>query len=447
MNSITGIILLAFIAEACARELASLGVHDKLVDRTIKVPCGLCRADLDHTAFGKVACHGCYERDSIVRIWAGGLASLELGLNGTGRPIFELPASGSRARTLAELYRIKKGAVGEGTNGVVRPACHRSTKTDCVVKLVNKTFAPSSYVRSRPKAFEWQLRKSRTRKCDNVVRHLDFLEDHTNFIIVMERLYGEDLFEFLIKEARVTEAFCQGVMRQVLGALRYLHDEWRVIHRDVKVENFRYRKRDDITSGLVLLDFGQKMFDDQAWDESIVGTVPYLSPEVSTAVSQPDLFNDTQGQGPYSTAVDVWAAGVIMYILFTGDDPFTESEVWDLGKAGCHSEQLLAKALQHDRLRKVSDEAFDLLNRLLTVNPEARISAAQALSHPWLSSPAAALASESLGVPKRAYVATASLRGHGRASSQPLHQLLRRPPHGYVARCESGGNHQEADNN
>ena len=122
------------------------------------------------------------------------------------------------------------------------------------------------------------------------------------------------------------------VMRQVFEALRFLHDEWGVVHRDVKVENFRYRVPGDML-GLTLLDFGQMCFLDEQWDEGIVGTIPYISPEVSTAIAQPHLF--PVDKNPYSTGIDLWAAGVMLFILLTGDDPFTEREVWDLGEPGC----------------------------------------------------------------------------------------------------------------
>jgi len=214
-----------------------------------------------------------------------------------------------------------------------------------------------------PRMFEWRLRMSQTNRTDHVVKYLDVLESREYFFVVMERLRGMDLFDYVIKKApQVTEAFCKDLMLQVFEALRFLHDEWGVIHRDVKVENFRFRTPATIAE-LALHDFGRMCFVDEPWDKGIVGTVPYISPEVSTAKAQPHLF--PASRSPYTTAVDIWAAGVMLFILLTGEDPLTDEEVWDLGKPGCDGSKILANALQHERLRHVSGEAVDLLAKLL----------------------------------------------------------------------------------
>eukprot|EP00747_Dinoflagellata_sp_TGD_P143166 gnl/TRDRNA2_/TRDRNA2_176350_c0_seq14.p1 gnl/TRDRNA2_/TRDRNA2_176350_c0~~gnl/TRDRNA2_/TRDRNA2_176350_c0_seq14.p1 ORF type:complete len:475 (+),score=29.79 gnl/TRDRNA2_/TRDRNA2_176350_c0_seq14:81-1505(+) len=347
-------------------------------------------------------------QNSLLRIWSGGLASLELGLDGQGSAIIEMPDSGSGARTLPEVYRVGTRIDGEGACGVVRPAIHLSTQKPCAVKLVNKSTAGKRYISSAPRRQEWQLRMSQANRTDNVVRYLDLLESREYFFVVMERLRGMDLFDFVIKKPyRVTEAFCKDVMLQVFEALRFLHEECGVIHRDVKVENFRYRTPGK-TAGLTLLDFGRMCFLDEPWDKGIVGTVPYISPEVSTAKAQPHLFH--YYKSPYTTAVDIWAAGVMLFILLTGEYPLTDEEVWDLGKPGCDRSNMLAKVLQHERLRHVSGEAVDLLTKLLHVNPKERISASQALGHPWFTS--SAFASKPLAVPRTAYATTSVREGH-----------------------------------
>eukprot|EP00747_Dinoflagellata_sp_TGD_P143172 gnl/TRDRNA2_/TRDRNA2_176350_c0_seq2.p1 gnl/TRDRNA2_/TRDRNA2_176350_c0~~gnl/TRDRNA2_/TRDRNA2_176350_c0_seq2.p1 ORF type:complete len:478 (+),score=34.68 gnl/TRDRNA2_/TRDRNA2_176350_c0_seq2:85-1518(+) len=459
MPSIIVLVLFAVISDAYAEELVNAAnTYDNMIDRALKLsryrPTGLDDAVLEKGSPSLTWCDclgrcGCCAAETseqpviskslsrvsarvsslfsqltqlwttpssqnlLLRIVSGGLASLELGLDGQGSAIIEMPDSGSGARTLPEVYRVGTRIDGEGACGVVRPAIHLSTQKPCAVKLVNKTTASKTtagqrYISTAPRRHKWQLRMSQTNRTDNVVRYLDLLESREYFFVVMERLRGMDLFDYLIKKAaQLTESFCKDTMRQVFEALRFLHEECGVIHRDVKVENFRYRTPGK-TAGLTLLDFGRMCFLDEPWDKGIVGTVPYISPEVSTAKAQPHLFH--YYKSPYTTAVDIWAAGVMLFILLTGEYPLTDEEVWDLGKPGCDRSNMLAKVLQHERLRHVSGEAVDLLTKLLHVNPKERISASQALGHPWFTS--SAFASKPLAVPRTAYATTSVREGH-----------------------------------
>eukprot|EP00747_Dinoflagellata_sp_TGD_P143168 gnl/TRDRNA2_/TRDRNA2_176350_c0_seq16.p1 gnl/TRDRNA2_/TRDRNA2_176350_c0~~gnl/TRDRNA2_/TRDRNA2_176350_c0_seq16.p1 ORF type:complete len:476 (+),score=47.68 gnl/TRDRNA2_/TRDRNA2_176350_c0_seq16:196-1623(+) len=457
MPSIIVLVLFAVISDAYAEELVNAAnTYDNMIDRALKLsryrPTGLDDAVLEKgspslTWCDCLACWRCSAAETfkrpvvgnssqsfsrslrrissmllqwtnlwtipssqnlLLRIRSGGLASLELGLDGQGPGSIDMPDSGSAARTLPELYRVGTRIDGEGGSGVVRPAIHLSTQKPCAVKLVNKSTAGKRYISSAPRRQEWQLRMSQANRTDNVVRYLDLLESREYFFVVMERLSGMELFEYVIKKApQLTEAFCKDVMLQVFEALRFLHDECRVIHRDVKLENFRFRTPGK-TAGLALFDFGQMCFLDEPCDKGIMGTVPYISPEVSTANAQPHLFPDSSS--PYTTAVDMWAAGVMLFILLTGEDPFTDEEIWDLGKPGCDSSKMLARALQHERLCQVSGEAVDLLTKLLHVNPKERISASQALGHPWFTS--SAFASKPLAVPRTAYATTSVREGH-----------------------------------
>merc|ERR1740123_1488481 len=105
-------------------------------------------------------------------------------------------------------------------------------------------------------------------------------------------------------------------MTQVLTALSHLHDVVGLIHRDVKLANFRYRSRSP-DSELVLLDFGLAGFINRPWDRTCCGTKMFMAPEVlSQSVQQKHM-----------AAMDLWAAGVILFVLLTGDSPIQENEV------------------------------------------------------------------------------------------------------------------------
>uniref|UniRef100_A0A7S1PML1 Protein kinase domain-containing protein n=1 Tax=Alexandrium catenella TaxID=2925 RepID=A0A7S1PML1_ALECA len=166
----------------------------------------------------------------------------------------------------------------------------------------------------------------------------------------------------------------QGITRQVLAALAHLHDTVGIYHRDVKLGNFRFRG-DPADSALVLLDFGFGGSIEGPYDGILCGTTVFMAPEVSGRVAEP----------PHLAAMDLWSAGVVLYVLLTGDQPFQEHEARFLGRAhhggGCGP--LLQKAFQAQELDLVSDAAIALLRRLLDVEPGNRITAAQALQHRW----------------------------------------------------------------
>merc|ERR1719399_981741 len=120
----------------------------------------------------------------------------------------------------------------------------------------------------------------------NVIRYFDFLfGPHFRFTI-MERLGGPELFTYLVEKAPVTESFCQHVMQQLLCALDHVHSSMLLIHRDVKLENLRFRTNSP-NSELVLLDFGlsirastKSLFPQVPSEKDIVGTLLYVAPEI-----------------------------------------------------------------------------------------------------------------------------------------------------------------------
>ncbi|KAL5099557.1 hypothetical protein RYX36_003884 [Vicia faba] len=202
---------------------------------------------------------------------------------------------------------------------------------------------------------------------ENVVQFFNAFEDDSYVYIVMELCEGGELLDRILgkKDSRYTEKDAAVVVRQMLkvAAQCHLHG---LVHRDMKPENFLFKSnRED--SALKATDFGLSDFIKPGKRFSdIVGSAYYVAPEVLKRKSGPES--------------DVWSIGVITYILLCGRRPF-----WDKTEDGIFKEVLRNKP---DFRRKpwptISNAAKDFVKKLLVKDPRARLTAAQALSHPWV---------------------------------------------------------------
>uniref|UniRef100_A0A8B9GRM9 calcium/calmodulin-dependent protein kinase n=1 Tax=Astyanax mexicanus TaxID=7994 RepID=A0A8B9GRM9_ASTMX len=179
---------------------------------------------------------------------------------------------------------------------------------------------------------------------------------------------GGELFEDIVAREYYSEADASHCIQQILEAVLHCH-QMGVVHRDLKPENLLLASKSK-GAAVKLADFGLAIEvegDQQAWF-GFAGTPGYLSPEV--------LRKD-----PYGKAVDLWACGVILYILLVGYPPFWDEDqhrLYQQIKAGAYD-------FPSPEWDTVTPEAKDLINKMLTINPAKRITAAEALKHPWIS--------------------------------------------------------------
>ncbi|XP_020216850.2 CDPK-related kinase 5 isoform X2 [Cajanus cajan] len=202
----------------------------------------------------------------------------------------------------------------------------------------------------------------------NLVQFYDAYEDHDNVYIVMELCEGGELLDrILSRGGKYTEEDAKAVLRQILNVVSFCHLQG-VVHRDLKPENFLFTSKDE-NSKLKAIDFGLSDFvkpDERLND--IVGSAYYVAPEVLHRA--------------YSTEADVWSIGVIAYILLCGSRPF-----WARTESGIFRAVLKADpCFDEPPWPSLSDEARNFVERLLNKDPRKRMSAAQALSHPWIKS-------------------------------------------------------------
>ncbi|KAJ7946031.1 CDPK-related kinase [Quillaja saponaria] len=201
---------------------------------------------------------------------------------------------------------------------------------------------------------------------NNLVQFYDAFEDHDNVYIVMELCEGGELLDrILSRGGKYSEDEAKDVMVQILNVAAFCHLQG-VVHRDLKPENFLYTSKDE-KSQLKAIDFGLSDFvkpDERLND--IVGSAYYVAPEVL--------------HRSYSTEADVWSIGVIAYILLCGSRPF-----WARTESGIFKAVLKAvPSFDEDPWPSLSSEAKDFVKRLLNKDPRRRLTAAQALCHPWL---------------------------------------------------------------
>ncbi|XP_066519187.1 serine/threonine-protein kinase H1 [Hoplias malabaricus] len=214
----------------------------------------------------------------------------------------------------------------------------------------------------------------------NIIRLTEVFETQHRVYLVLELATGGELLERVIARGSFTERDATRALIMVSSGLRYLH-ALGVTHRDLKPENLLYYHPGQ-DSRLVITDFGLACWGSNWALRTLCGTPEYLAPEMLAGK-------------PYGSAVDMWALGVISYILLSGSMPFDQ-----------HSRPRLFKAILRGSYSfhgqpwsSVSNQAKDFIERLLSQNPEQRMTAEQALKHPWLVTMAAGSSNKNLHRP------------------------------------------------
>ena len=208
------------------------------------------------------------------------------------------------------------------------------------------------------------------RKLDhpNIVKINDFYTTKTEYTLVTEYCPEGELFYEIKNFAPFNEALAGWYMKQILSAVNYCH-KLKIIHRDLKPENILiYKKNKNGFNTIKIIDFGTAIiFNKKINDKSLTGSIYYIAPEVLSKNRN------------YTEKCDVWSCGIIMYILLTGIPPFN----------GETDEEIVTKIMNgRFNMEKypwpiISSQAKDLIKKLLEFDSSKRITAEEALSHPW----------------------------------------------------------------
>uniref|UniRef100_A0A671KZ49 calcium/calmodulin-dependent protein kinase n=1 Tax=Sinocyclocheilus anshuiensis TaxID=1608454 RepID=A0A671KZ49_9TELE len=214
---------------------------------------------------------------------------------------------------------------------------------------------------------EREARICRLLKNPNIVRLHDSISEEGVHYLVFDLVTGGELFEDIVAREYYSEADASHCIQQILESVNHCHLNG-IVHRDLKPENLLLASKLK-GAAVKLADFGlaiEVQGDQQAWF-GFAGTPGYLSPEVLR-------------KEPYGKPVDMWACGVILYILLVGYPPFWDEDqhrLYQQIKAGAYD-------FPSPEWDTVTPEAKDLINKMLTINPAKRITAAEALKHPWI---------------------------------------------------------------
>ncbi|CAI2382573.1 unnamed protein product [Moneuplotes crassus] len=259
--------------------------------------------------------------------------------------------------TTSEFYKVGK-VLGRGAFGKVNLTIHRLTEEMVAIKSLNKEFLTDEVSRKKVMKEVKILKKMRHK---NIIQLLDTFETQKHIIFVMELCSGGDLLNYVRKRRKLTEDYAKAMFKQILEALQYCH-RLNILHRDIKLDNIILDSQGIIKVG----DFGvSKIIDPTQVMYDQCGTPAYIAPEV------------LRDKGYRGFGIDIWSAGVVLYSMLYGTVPFRAQNMNDL-------HEMIIKA-KYTLKPEISEEARDLLKKILEVDPKKRLTIPQILDHSWFS--------------------------------------------------------------
>ncbi|KAL9651558.1 hypothetical protein ABK040_001503 [Willaertia magna] len=252
-------------------------------------------------------------------------------------------------------YRLGK-TLGEGSFGKVKLAEHEGTGHKVAVKILNRQKIQNSKM---DKKIRREIKILKLFRHPHIIRLYEVIETPTEIFLVMEFVGGGELFDYIVKRGRLSEAEARKFFQQIISGVEYCH-RYMVVHRDLKPENLLL----DNDNQVKIADFGlSNIMHDGAFLKTSCGSPNYAAPEVITG----KLY-----AGP---EVDVWSCGVILYALLCGKLPFDEDNIPTLFKK--------IKECSYTIPSHVSQDAKDLIQKILVVDPVQRATISDIRKHPW----------------------------------------------------------------
>ncbi|XP_075469850.1 serine/threonine-protein kinase DCLK2 isoform X2 [Ascaphus truei] len=266
------------------------------------------------------------------------------------------------ASIILEKYKVGK-VIGDGNFAVVKECVERSTGKEFALKIIDKAKCCG-----KEHLIDNEVSILRQVKHPNIIMLIEEMDTSAELYLVMELVKGGDLFDAITSSTKYTERDASAMVYNLASAMKYLHG-LNIVHRDIKPENLLVCEYPDKTKSLKLGDFGLATVVEGPL-YTVCGTPTYVAPEIIAETG-------------YGLKVDIWAAGVITYILLCGFPPFRsennlQEDLFD---------QILIGMLEFPSpyWDNITDLAKELISCMLQVNVEDRYTADQILSHPWVS--------------------------------------------------------------
>jgi len=266
-------------------------------------------------------------------------------------------------RKLKDFYEVGE-EIGRGSFSIVKKGKQVSSGKNYAIKCIDKKFIKLHLL-------EREISIMRKLSHPNILPLLDVFEDETSIFLVLALVNGGELFDRIVERGNYTEEDASQIVKQILEAVKYLHDNG-VVHRDLKPENLLCEDSRDGKIHIFVADFGlSRAFDAEAKQEgkmqmsTYCGSPEYVAPEVLDCK-------------PYEKAVDLWSVGVITYIILTGFLPFYDKNHAIL------FEKIQKVDYNWEDCPEVTPLAKHFIQHLLVKDPKKRYTAEGALTHPWV---------------------------------------------------------------
>mmetsp|Transcript_4561 Transcript_4561/g.7285 ORF Transcript_4561/g.7285 Transcript_4561/m.7285 type:complete len:529 (-) Transcript_4561:107-1693(-) len=252
--------------------------------------------------------------------------------------------------------------LGSGSFGQVRHAFLKADPTQVsAVKVIERDNSDGEW--SDQATFLREVEMLQQINNENIIRYYDFYEDVHFLYVVMELCKGGEVFAKIIELKRFGEKNAAFMGKQMLGAIAYIHSI-KITHRDIKAENFMLSEP-SISSPVKMIDFGMACrFEEDDCMTELCGSPHYLAPELI-------------GQN-YTYRADIWAFGVLLYLLMYGHYPYDAKHPRDI------MVKILTEPIRWQTKAMLSSSGLDFLKQALEHSPRRRITVAEALKHPWI---------------------------------------------------------------
>jgi len=259
-------------------------------------------------------------------------------------------------------YELKE-KIRKGSFATVWECIHKKTQETFAVKIINREgLKPSD---DEAVMNEVAIMQSLVHK--HIVQLVDFYEEKDYFYLVMDYMTGGDVFDRVVGMDHYTEKDARNLVQILLKAVKFMHEKG-VAHRDLKPQNLLLKSKDN-NAEIKVADFGfaRRVHTPQSLTNRC-GTPTYVAPEILKNI-------------PHDTRADMWSVGVVIYVLLVGYPPFMEEKQQDLFRKIRSGEY----EFEGEDWAEISEEAIDLIKKLLVVEPQERLTAVEALNQPWFN--------------------------------------------------------------